>query len=39
MIDHMDLWLERDNCQSRSEFMTKALKFYLGYLESDDASD
>ena len=39
MIDHMDLWLERDNCQSRSEFMAKALKFYLGYLESDDASD
>ena len=38
MIDHMDLWLERDNCQSRSEFVVKALDFYLGYLESKDAS-
>ncbi len=39
MIEHVDRWLERDNCQSRSEFMVKALRFYLGYLESDDASD
>ena len=38
-IEHMDRWLERGNCRSRSEFMYKALKFYLGYLESNDASD
>ena len=37
-IEHMDRWLERDNCQSRSEFVVKALDFYLGYLESKDAS-
>ena len=38
VIEHMDRWLERDNCQSRSEFIAKALNFYLGYLESRDAS-
>ena len=37
-IEHMDRWLERDNCQSRSEFVVKALDFYLGYLESKNAS-
>ena len=37
-IEHMYHWLERDNCQSRSEFVVKALDFYLGYLESNDAS-
>ena len=32
----MDGWLEADNCQSRSEFMDKALRFYMGYLGTED---
>ena len=39
MIEHMDQWVERDNCRSRSELMEKSLKFYLGYLECNNASD
>ena len=35
MIEHVDRWPERDNCQSRSEFMVKALRFYLGYLNEE----
>ena len=38
-IRRMDNALAAANCQSRSEFAEKALKFYLGYLESGDASD
>ena len=29
VISRMDGWLEADNCQSRSEFVDKALRFYL----------
>ena len=32
VISRMDGWLEADNCQSRSEFVDKALRFYMGYL-------
>ena len=32
----MDGWLEADNCQSRSEFVDKALCFYMGYLGTED---
>lgn len=35
----MDSWLEEANCSSRSEFVEKALHFYLGYLATDDASE
>ena len=28
VISRMDGWLEADNCQSRSEFVDKALRFY-----------
>ena len=34
----MDLLMETDNCKSRSEFVGKAVIFYMGYLESKDAS-
>ncbi len=34
----MDNKLTADNCKSRSEFAEKALRFYLGYLESGDAT-
>lgn len=35
-IEKMDNLLERDNCKSRSEFIDKALNFYMGYLVSED---
>lgn len=37
-IDKMDNLLERDNCKSRSEFIDKALNFYMGYLVSKDTT-
>jgi len=38
-IEKIDRWMAKDNCETRSEFIEKALLFYVGYLESDDASD
>ena len=32
VIRRMDSWLEEDNCSTRSEFIEKALRFYMGYL-------
>lgn len=37
-IEKMDSLLERDNCKSRSEFIDKALNFYMGYLVSEDTT-
>jgi hypothetical protein len=37
-IEKMDGLLERDNCKSRSEFIDKALVFYMGYLVSEDTT-
>jgi metal-responsive CopG/Arc/MetJ family transcriptional regulator len=37
-MDRLDGWLEKDNCKSRSEFMEKALSFYMGYLGTEDTS-
>jgi hypothetical protein len=37
-IDRLDGWLEKDNCKSRSEFMEKALSFYMGYLGTEDTT-
>ena len=34
VISRMDGWLEADNCQSRSEFVDKALRFYMGYSQA-----
>ena len=36
VISRMDGWLQADNCQSRSEFVDKALWFYMGYLSTED---
>ena len=36
IIDRMDSWLKADNCRSRNEFVEKALRFYMGYLGSED---
>lgn len=37
-IGRLDSWLEKDNCKSRSEFVEKALSFYMGYLGTEDTS-
>ena len=37
-IEKMDGLIERDNCKSRSEFIDKALNFYMGYLVSEDTT-
>lgn len=37
-IERLDSWLEKDNCKSRSEFVEKALSFYMGYLGTEDTS-
>ena len=37
-IEKIDNLLEKDNCKSRSEFIDKALNFYIGYLVSEDTT-
>ena len=32
VIRRMDAWMEEANCRSRSEFIEKAVRFYMGYL-------
>ncbi len=29
-------WYKRDNCQSQSEFIEKAIKFYCGYISAEE---
>ena len=38
VIRRMDSWLKEDNCSTRSEFIEKALRFYMGYLSTEDTS-
>ena len=38
-ITRMDSLLSLDNCSSRSEFVDKAVRFYIGYLTSEDVSE
>ena len=38
-ITRMDSLLTLDNCSSRSEFVDKAVRFYIGYLTSEDVSE
>ena len=37
-IQDIDYYMDTANCRSRSEYAEKALVFYTGYLQSDDAS-
>ena len=39
IVRRMDGWLEEDNCKTRSEFIEKALRFYMGYLAAEDTSE
>ena len=36
--EEIDIYLRMDNCASRSEFVEKALRFYIGYLNTKNAS-
>ena len=38
IVQRMDGWLKADNCKSRGEFTEKALRFYMGYLATEDTS-
>lgn len=38
-IKEMDTMLDMDNAKSRSEFIEKALQFYMGYLTSENTSE
>ena len=37
-IDLVDENYEKDNCQSKSEFIQKAIQFYCGFLRNNDNS-
>ena len=39
IVRRMYGWLEEDNCKSRGEFAEKALRFYMGYLATEDTSE
>ena len=39
VIRRMDGWLEEDNCKTRSEFIEKALRFYMRSLATEDTSE
>lgn len=39
VLRRMDGWLESDNCKSRSEFIEKALRFYMGHLGAEDTTE
>ena len=38
MDREIDAYLQLDNCDSRSEFVMNALKFYIGYMNTKNAS-
>ena len=38
LLARVDGWWEADNCKNRSEFISKALRFYMGYLSTEDTS-
>ena len=39
LLQRVDSWMEYDNSSSRSEFIDKAIRFYMGYLASEDVSE
>ena len=38
-LEKVRQWFEPDNCSSQSEFIEKAVLFYIGYLASEGAGD
>ena len=39
VIRRMDAWMEEANCRSRSEFIEKAVRFYMGYLGTENITE
>ena len=39
LLEEVESLYKSDNCASRSEFMEKALRFYMGYLSSQENQD
>ena len=39
VIPRMDGWVKADNCKNRSEFITRAVRFYMGYLSTEDTTE
>ena len=39
VIQRIDAWMEEANCKSRSEFMEKAVRFYMGYLSTENTTE
>lgn len=39
LLEEVNSLYKSDNCASRSEFMEKALRFYMGYLSSQENQD
>lgn len=37
-MERIDRRMEADNCKSRSEFIEKALDFYVGYLDAENTT-
>lgn len=39
LLAEVDSLYKQDNCSSRTEFMEKAIRFYIGYVTSDHTQD
>lgn len=39
MRSRMKGWMAQDNCKNETEFVEKALRFYMGYLSTEDTSE
>ena len=38
-LEQVRKWYPLDDCTSQSEFIEKAVKFYIGFISSDNGSD
>ena len=38
-LARVDSWLEEANCRSRNEFIDQALRFYMGYLSTENTTE
>ena len=38
-LEEVRKWYEKDNCTSQSEFIEKAIQFYIGFISSENGSD
>ena len=39
ILARVDSWLEEANCRSRNEFIDQALRFYMGYLSTENTTE